>query len=103
MLLLLVVFAASNLLTAEDRIVVSKNRADEPLAKTFVDQKSIAFIERSVSRWQTRRKCISRFRNSRSGSYKTATTSTARAMRTKIPISGLAPLGSTSRTPRRMR
>ena len=36
MVSLLVVFAANNLLTAEDWIVVTKNRADEPLAKTFV-------------------------------------------------------------------
>ena len=55
---LLITLAASAPLRAEDRIVVTKNRADEPLAKTFSAQKSIGFIERSVSRWQERRKCI---------------------------------------------
>jgi squalene-hopene/tetraprenyl-beta-curcumene cyclase len=57
-LLLLITLAASDLLRAEDRIVVTKNRADEPLAKTFSAQKSIGFIERSVSRWQAKNKCI---------------------------------------------
>ena len=55
---LLIVLAAGGLSAAEDRIVVKKNRADEPLAKTFSAQKSIGFIERSVSRWQTTQKCI---------------------------------------------
>ena len=56
--LLLIVLTASGLLAAEARIVVKKNRADEPLAKTFSAQKSIDFIERSVSRWQVEQKCI---------------------------------------------
>ena len=43
---LLITLAASAPLRAEDRIVVTKNRADEPLAKTFSAQKSIGFIER---------------------------------------------------------
>ena len=55
---LLLVLTASGLLGAEDRFVVQENRADEPLAKTFSAQKSIDFIERSVSRWQTEQKCI---------------------------------------------
>jgi squalene-hopene/tetraprenyl-beta-curcumene cyclase len=58
LLLLLITLAASDLLRAEDRIVVTKNRAVEPLAKTFSAQKSIMFIERSVSRWQAKNKCI---------------------------------------------
>lgn len=57
-LLLLITLAASDLVRAEDGIVVTKNRADEPLAKTFSAQKSIGFIERSVSRWQAKNKCI---------------------------------------------
>jgi hypothetical protein len=44
--LLLITLAASDLLGAETGIVVTKNRADEPLAKTFSAQKSIGFIER---------------------------------------------------------
>lgn len=59
-LLHLIALTASDLLAAEadDRIVANKNHADEPLAKNFSSQKSIAFIERSVSRWQTKNKCI---------------------------------------------
>ncbi|PHR86955.1 MAG: squalene--hopene cyclase [Blastopirellula sp.] len=57
-LFLLIALPASDMLSAEDGIVVKKNMADEPLAKTFSSQNSIAFIERSVSRWQTKYKCI---------------------------------------------
>ncbi len=44
--------------SAEDTVVVAKNRADEPLAQTFSAKKAIEFIERSVSHWQTKQKCI---------------------------------------------
>jgi len=53
-LLLLITLAASDLVRAEDGIVVTRNRADEPLAKTFSAQKSIVFIERSVQGPYTR-------------------------------------------------
>ena len=58
LLLLLITWASGDPLRAEGGIVVTKNRADEPLAKAFSAQKSIGFIERSVSRWQTNKKCI---------------------------------------------
>jgi squalene-hopene/tetraprenyl-beta-curcumene cyclase len=58
MCLLFVLLSTSHSLTAEDRIFAKKNQVDEPLAKTFSAQKSIAFIEHSVSRWQTKNECI---------------------------------------------
>jgi squalene-hopene/tetraprenyl-beta-curcumene cyclase len=54
----LFILLAANGLLADDRIAITNDREEEPLAKTFSARKSIEFIERSVTDWQTKHQCI---------------------------------------------
>jgi len=57
--LLTVSALVSNVLCqAEEQLPLSRNSPDEPMATSYSTEKSIDFIERSVTRWQSSRKCV---------------------------------------------
>jgi squalene-hopene/tetraprenyl-beta-curcumene cyclase len=43
---------------ANEQVAISQNSPDEPITASYSAEKSIDFIERSVTRWQNRRKCV---------------------------------------------
>lgn len=53
-----ILLAALPLVAQDTPLEYKRNLADEPLAKEFSKQRAVDFIEHSVTRWQTRRKCI---------------------------------------------
>ena len=46
------------LFQANGQSTISPNSPEEPMAKSYSAEKSIDFIERSVTRWQSSRKCV---------------------------------------------
>lgn len=54
----LILLLTQSLFSQDEKLTFQPNSSDEPLAEEFSTHRAITFVEHSVTRWQTNRKCV---------------------------------------------